>query len=444
MCVFTQCASKTALGRLVAFAGVFVVVCSVPARAQTAPIPARLSLADAVKLAIERNPAITEAVAGVDAAEADQVTAARRPNPAVSIDSEGYPLFEPNRPNLWGNQEFTIRYDQELETAGRRRIRTDLARTGQEIAQLELRDMQRQIELAARRAYLVAVLAEADKAVAQTALEEIDRVIALNRARFDQGEISGADLRRLQVERLRFVEDLFTADLAARNGRSALLAVLHAASLDQPLELTDGLAVSPGEMGALLADATAGTSGRQSLVAQALAARPDILGARQEQSLAETATRLQRALRTPNMTIGAGYRKSFGTNAIVFGATIPLPIFNRNQGGVMRADAERRAADARSAQVENAVRLDVQRTVNAVEVNRARVTYLENEYLTSARESRDIVLESYRLGVANLIDYLDAQRAFRDTQRTYNRALFDQRLSLFELAAAVGSDARRQ
>jgi outer membrane protein TolC len=58
--------------------------------------------------------------------------------------------------------------------------------------------------------------------------------------------------------------------------------------------------------------------------------------------------------------------------------------------------------------------------------------------LTNAQESRDIVLASYRLGVANLIDFLDAQRAFRDTQRIYNRALFDQRVSLFELAAAVG------
>ena len=83
-------------------------------------------------------------------------------------------------------------------------------------------------------------------------------------------------------------------------------------------------------------------------------------------------------------------------------------------------------------------RSDVQRALNAVDTNRARVEYIEQEYLKNAQESRDIVLESYRLGVANLIDFLDAQRAFRDTQRTYNRALFDQRVSLFELAAAVG------
>ena len=89
------------------------------------------------------------------------------------------------------------------------------------------------------------------------------------------------------------------------------------------------------------------------------------------------------------------------------------------------------------------MRLDVQRALNAVDTNRARVEYIEREYLTNAQESRDIVLASYRLGVANLIDFLDAQRAFRDTQRIYNRALFDQRVSLFELAAAVGRPESR-
>ena len=83
--------------------------------------------------------------------------------------------------------------------------------------------------------------------------------------------------------------------------------------------------------------------------------------------------------------------------------------------------------------------LDVQRAVNAVQVNRERVAYIEREHLTTATEARDIVSESYRLGELTLIDYLDAQRTFRDTQRTYNRALYEERLSLFELEAAVGT-----
>jgi cobalt-zinc-cadmium efflux system outer membrane protein len=263
-------------------------------------------------------------------------------------------------------------------------------------------------------------------------------VIALNRARLQQGEISGAELRRLQVERLRFVEDVFAADLAVKNARSALLALLNAPTLDQPLELTDGLKATPAEATGTLAAGPVDAPGAPRLLAQALGLRPDVLAARNDQVQAETSTRLQRALRTPNITVGGGYQNNFGSDGVAFGVTVPLPFFNRNEGGIARADAERRAADARAAATATAVRLEVQRALNAVETNTARVEYIEREYLTNAQESRDIVLESYRLGVANLIDFLDAQRAFRDTQRTYNRALFDQRVSLFELAAAVG------
>ncbi len=401
-------------------------------------IPERLTLREAVTLAVERNPVMVAARAGVDAAEGDRLAASRRPNPALSVDSAGYPAFESARPGYWGNQEFTVRFDQELETSGRRRLRTEVAESGRATAQLGVQDRARQIGLDVRRAYLSAVLAQADRGVAQTSLEEIDRVIALNRARLQQGEISGAELRRLQVERLRFVEDVFGADLALKNARSTLLALLNAPRLDQPLELADGLKASAAEGLEALTAAGADAADAPRLLAQALELRPDALAARQEQVQAETSTRLQRALRTPNVTVGGGYQNNFGSDGVVFGVTLPLPFFNQNQGGIARADAERRAADARADATATVVRLDVQRALNAVDTNRARVEYIEREYLKNAQESRDIVLESYRLGVADLIDFLDAQRAFRDTQRTYNRALFDQRVSLFELAAAVG------
>ncbi len=404
----------------------------VPERAvaQAPPIPRRLALADAVALAAQRNPAIAEARARVEAADADVVVASRRPNPAVTSESQG-------------RQELTLRIDQEWEAAGRRALRTSAAGLGRDAAQSALAEASRQVSLAVQRAYLSAVLAHADRTVAQTALEEIDRVIALNRARLAQGEISGADLRRLQVERLRFVEDVFAAELAVKNGHAELLVLLNAPSLDQPIELTDGLAVAPPEMAPLL-DVAQGIATMPALLDRAATRRPDLLGAQQTLMQADTLTRVQRALRTPAVSVGAGYRRTDGRNTVVVGATIPLPLFNRNQGGVLRADAERRAADARVAATHALVRLDVQRAFNAAETNRARVAYLEREYLTAARESRDIVLESYRLGVANLIDYLDAQRAFRDTQRIYNRALFDQRLSLFELSAAIGSPDGRE
>jgi cobalt-zinc-cadmium efflux system outer membrane protein len=400
------------------------------ARAQDSAIPRELTLKTALRLALERNPTLGAAASAVDAAEGERLNVSFRPNPAVTFESANYPLFEPARPSFVDNQELALRVDQEIETAGRRRLRTDVADAGVAIAEALLEAARRGVALEARRAYFGAVLAKADLTVAQATLDEIDRVISLNRARFDQGEVSGVEVRRLQVERLRFVDDVFAAELALRNAKSALLALLNAPDLAVDFEVTEPLS-PPGGLRRV--------ASREAVQTQAVAARPDLAAARRGLQQADTETRLQRALRTPNVTVGGGYRRDFGTNAVVFGVTVPLQIFNRNQGGVTRAEAERRRAEQLTEAAITQVRLDVQQAFNAVEVSAARVDYIEREYLQNAEQTRETVLASYRLGAANLIDFLDAQRGFRDTVRTYNRALYEHRLSLFQLAAATGA-----
>jgi cobalt-zinc-cadmium efflux system outer membrane protein len=368
-------------------------------------------------------------------AEAQRIDARLRPNPALTFESAGYPLFESPRPWFGNNQELTVRFDQVIELAGRRGLRTQAAETGISAAEAAFQDQKRRLDFEVRRGYFGVVLAKADLEVARAALDEIDKVISLNRARYEQGEISGGEVRRIQVERLKFVDDQFAAELALRNARSALLALFNAPNLGVEFDVVEALNV-PGTTGAgaVVAQAVDATA----LRTQALTLRPDLLAAQRQVHRADTETRLQRALRTPNMTLGGGYFRDFGTNAVVFGVTVPLPLSNRNQGGVARAEAERRQAANLATATATGVLLEVQQAVNAVDVSRARVAYIEREYLTPSRESRDIVLAAYRLGTADLIDFLDAQRAFRDTLRTYNRALYDQRLGLFQLAAATG------
>jgi cobalt-zinc-cadmium efflux system outer membrane protein len=400
-------------------------------------VPPRLNLDEALRLAKERNPSLAAARNSVEIAESRRIDAQIRPNPAFTFESGNYPLFESPRPPFGDNQELTLRVDQEIELAGRRRLRTQAAEVGMSSADATFQDQQRRLELDVRRSYFGVVLAKADVEVAQVALDEIDKVITLNRARNQQGEISGGEVRRIQVERLRFVDDLFNAQLALRNARSTLLALLNASDLGVEFDVTESLAPNPSTSSIAQAPPAA-VLDVAALRTQALALRPDLQAAQRDVQRADTETQLQRALRTPNITVGGGYRRDFGSNAVVFGVTVPLPLSNRNQGGVARADAERRQAANLAAAAATTVLLDVQQALNAADVSRARVQYIEREYLTPARESRDIVLASYRLGSADLIDFLDAQRAFRDTLRTYNRALYDQRVSVFQLAAASG------
>jgi cobalt-zinc-cadmium efflux system outer membrane protein len=415
----------------------FVLVLASSAAAQD--LPARLTLQDALQLARTQNPAFAAAGNEVEIAEADRIQATRRLNPAVSTSSEGYPLFDGGpRPSFFSGQELTIRIDQEFELAGRRRLRTASADAGVDVARSFLGDERRRLELAVQRAYLQVVLAKADQEVAKDALEDIDRVLAITKARLSQGEISGGEFRRLQVERLRFVDDQFATNLAFRNAKAALLAIMGFADLTRDFDVEGSLNEPPTAFAAAGLPPSATTLDRAALEQQALAARPDLLAARNELQRVDSESRLQRALRTPNVTFGAGFKRTLTSNGIVFGVTVPVPLFNRNPGGIARSEAERRRATNRTTAAETEVRLDVQQAVNALEVNQARVRYIEEATLTAAREARDAVSAAYQVGETGLIDFLDAQRSFRETLRIYNRALFERRISDFEVAAAIG------
>lgn len=402
-------------------------------------LPTRLTLADAVNIAVERNPDLRMAGNVVEAAQADKVTARTWPNPAFTFQSEGRSIFR-SPPD--DGHEYSARVDQDLFPGARRRLQTEGAETGILVAEARFTDARRRLVHQVRVAYMQAVLAAADQTVAKTSLEEIDRVIGLNRARLEQGAISGVEFRRLQVERLRFADDVFAAELASRNARSALLALLNMPNLGQPFEVAEPLippsGVVIGESG------TVAPLDLSVLGAQAAAARPDVAAATGEVRRATTETRLQRALRRPAPTLGAGYKHNGGNDALVFGVTIPVPLFNRNAGPIARAEAERRGAENRVQSVLLGVNLDVQQAVNSVDVSRARVAYIERDALKNARETRDIILASYRAGAITLIDFLDAQRAYRDTLRSYNRSVFDYRISLFQLETAVGAPPVRR
>jgi cobalt-zinc-cadmium efflux system outer membrane protein len=414
------------------------------AAAQTDAIPARLSLADAVRLADQRNPTLDATRQQVLIADADTAAAKRWPNPLASVESAGY-NGQSTPYGFWNRQELTIQVEQEFELGDRRRLRGEAAGAAAAATRAAVDNRVRQLRIEVQRVYFQLVLARLDAEQARAALVEIDQVIAVSRSRYKQGEVSGGELRRLEVERLKFSEDALQAELATRNARSAILALLGAPRLDQPLEPTDTLAAGGGRTEGVVAPSPPESGpalNAAALTAQALAARADITAARQDQARAQAEVGLQKALGTPNLSVTGGYRRDFGANGLVFGVAIPIPLLDRNASGIARAEAGQRLAGSLLKEREVAASLDVQQAFDLVDISRERVSSIERDYLQKAREARDAALAAYRAGESDLLDYLDAQRAYRDVQRAYNRALFDHRLSLLQLDAAVGAGAK--
>jgi cobalt-zinc-cadmium efflux system outer membrane protein len=415
----------------------FVVVLSASRiQAQESGIPSRLTLEDAIRLAIGRNPSLAAAKNEVQALEGDTVAASKRLNPAVSLQAEDFPL-RTNPGPFFSSQEITFRFDYEIERGGRRQLRTDAARKALEAQRLAYQDRVRLTQLEVERAFSRALLAKSNLEASRSILEQAERMISLNRVRFKQGDISAMELNRIEVEKLRFQDDVFQTDLMLRNAKSTLLALLNAPDLSRDVELIGALPVSeqisePGLPPRAPLD---------ELLRIALERRPDMASRLEEKKRADTETLLQLALRSPNITVAGGYKRNAFDNTFVFGVTIPLKVFNRNEGEILRADSEQMRAANLVAAVRKEIELDVQQAYNAVEINRKRVEYIRTQHMKKAEEASRVTLASYNLGGATLIDYIDAQRTYRDALRIYNQALFDERISLYELASSIGLGA---
>jgi cobalt-zinc-cadmium efflux system outer membrane protein len=402
-------------------------------------MPDQLDLKKALEIALANNPSLKAARNEIEITEAEKMDASKRLNPAFSAYFEDYRLFHSEIGPFFQTQEITVRFDQEIETGGKRKLRTQAAELKSQAQKAQTDNVVRALVLEVRRIYFQAVLAQTNLENAETFLQEIDRVIELNRARFEKGDISGAELKRVEVERLRFIDDVFASRLALVNAKSTLLTLLGLPQANSAFKLSGLLPVDLGT--AKASDGIPSLLPLAEMERQAFAKRPDLMASTFEQKRADTETLHQRAVRSPNITVTGGYKRNLLDNTAVFGIALPLKVFNRNEGGIARAAAEKARADNLAAHTRAQILLDIQKAYNAVEIHRQRVEYIEKEPVKKAEESRQIILTAYQLGEIDLIHLLDAQRAFRETRRTYNQALYDYRMSLYELASAIGLEA---
>jgi len=402
-------------------------------------ITEQLDLKKALEIAFANNPQLKAARNDIEIADAERIDVSKRLNPAFSAYFEDYPLFHSEIGPFFQTQEITVRLDQEIETGGKRKLRTQAADLRSQAQKAQTDNVIRALVLEVRRAYFQAVLAQTNLESAETILQEIDRVIELNRTRFEKGDISGAELKRVEVERLKFIEDVFASKLALVNAKSMLLFLFGLPQAKTSFKLSGVLTVDRGS--SIPAEGIPQPSPYPELERRALAKRPDLMASMFEQKRADIETLHQRSLRSPNITVTGGYKRNLVENSVVFGVALPLKVFNKNEGGIARAAAEKARADNLAAHTRSQILLGLQKAYNSAEINRQRVEYIEKESIQKADESRQIVLTAYRLGEIDLIHLLDAERAYRETRKTYNQALYEYRMSLYELGSAIGLEA---
>jgi cobalt-zinc-cadmium efflux system outer membrane protein len=416
-----------------AVAGVVIVAAATPAVAQPATPPAapvaHLSMDDAVRLALARNPSMAASRLDIDASKADEITAGLKPNPSVSFGADGLALFSPHRltPSFFGDDvSYSGTLDYTFERGGKRQRRMTVAADATGVTAQNVRDGERQLRFDTRQAFIDVLLAKAASDLADENLRSFSEVVDINQQRVQAGDLAEAEFYRISLQKLEFQQDVSAASVALVQARAALRQLVGYESVADDFVVDGALAYTP--QAATLDD----------LKQVALATRPDLLAANRAASLARDTAALERANRARDVGGELSYTHTGPDNAIGVGVAIDLPVHDRNQGNIARADVAVRQAEATAAATRAAVITDVVNAYAAFQTSRDVVELFQSGYLDQARQSLDISRYVYQQGSGTLLDFLDAERTYRNTQVGDLQALAAYMTSVQQINLAVG------
>ncbi len=391
-----------------------------------------VTLRDAVALALLHNPELATFAWETRAREARVLQANRLPNPVFGLDLEdigGSRL----RSGVAGNEQTiqpqtTVRLGQLIELGGKRAARRDLAARTRDLAAWDFEAARIDVLTQVTQAFIDVLAAQEMVALTGQTTQLVERVRRSVAARVVAGVVSPIEETRADVAVATVRVESNRALGLLEASRRRLASYWGAVEATFPGVIGD-LGVAPPPPPSITA------------VRTRVAENPDLARWAVEILQREAAVAAERSKRLPDVTLSAGYRRftDLDANAFVVGASVPLPVFDRNRDGIEEARSrlgkayqERRAAEARiSARLAEAYR--------ALASAYAEVTALRTTVLPGARETFAAISEGYRLGKFGYIDVLDAQRTVIAAGAQYLRALSDYHKAVADVERLIGA-----
>jgi cobalt-zinc-cadmium efflux system outer membrane protein len=394
-----------------------------------------LTVEEAVNEAVQKNLALLAERENLSIAEAGLISARLRPNPVLSGSAESLDVLGTgfDTTNNAGPPQYSVRVDVPFERAHKRELRTEVAGQTKRVAEAQLADALRRLKLDVTLATIDVLEAKAKLQLAEDNLQTLDRLVQLNEQRLKSGAIPPLEVTRSRVAMLQYRSSVKSAQLAVTEARLKLVPLLGRMPDETPIDIEDRLGITPVTPPNLA-----------ELQVAARATRPDLLALRSDQARTQADLRLQVAQGRVDYTLGAEYRREQGVNGRgnmlgVF-VSVPLPLFNRNQGEIARADAEQNKTARSLTSIETNVAAEVASAYQEFESSRQLLSDIERDLLVPTQEARAGTTYVYQAGATSLLDVLDAQRAFNDTMETYYTAQASYRRAQARLALAINKD----
>jgi cobalt-zinc-cadmium efflux system outer membrane protein len=383
-----------------------------------------IALSDALSLALQHNPELAAFSIEVRASEARTLQAGLLPNPEVSIEVENFAGSGPLR--SFDGAETTIQVGQLIELGGKRPKRARVASLEGELAGWDY-EAKRADVLAETSKSFVDVLVDQERvALTRDLLRLAEQTFEAVSARVMAGKVSpveetkaGVVLSNSRIEHARAQRSLEASrkKLAALWGGGAPSFERAVGSLDR---------VSPVPSADLLT--------------QEIRGNPDIARWATEKEQRETAADLQKAIRIPDLTLAAGVRsfRESDDSAFVAGMSIPLPLFDRNQGGMLEARQRLAKVERESAAAEARVRSALAETYQALSTAVSEIDALRTTVIPGAQSAFEAASEGYRQGKFGYLDVLDAQRTLFEARGQYVSALATYHKAVVDMDRAIG------
>jgi len=381
------------------------------------------------------NPTLLADQLSVEESRAEEITAYLRPNPTFNLTVDGTQIA-PNH-GVW--QPFAGTFESPgisylIERRHKRQLRLESAKKATLVAQYSHEDLDRTLLFNLRSAFVSTLQAKAVLQLAKDNLAYYDHILQISRDRFDGGDIAQIDLDRLELQRVQYESDLQTAEVNLRTAKIQLLTLLNDRT---PIEQFD---VSGAyEFGDQLLP-------QDDLRKMAFDSRPDLKATMEAIDKAETDRKLAFANGSTDPTLSAWYTHNASTNNPVatdtlgVSVSIPLRIFDRNQGEKLRTQLDitrsQRLRDATQA----AVLSDVDSGYATVNSTLNLLRPYKAKYLQQSVRVRDTIFFSYRNGGASLLDFLNAEADYRSVQLNYVNLVGSYLIAAAQLNMAVGRE----
>jgi outer membrane protein, heavy metal efflux system len=420
------------LGRLLAVAG-WACALTLSAQAQTGSGPLTW---DQVKAKFESdNPTLKADQSNVEEVKAEEITANLRPNPTFGLTADGTQIA-PNK-GVWEPLAGTfvvpsISYLHERDH--KRELRLKSAQQGTQIATSQHEDLERNMLFTLRSAFVQVLEAKAVVDLSKQELGYYDHIIDISHERFAKGDLAEIDFERIELQRVQYESDLQAAEVNLRTAKIELLQLLDERT---PIDAFDVQGTF---------DFSDQLQPLDSYHQVATDNRPDLRAALQSVQQADTNHKLANANGSTDPTFGGWYtynastNNTYGNQTLGLSVSIPLRIFDRNQGEKQRTlidmTRNQQEADAARAQVFS----DVDSAYAVVNSNLILLRPYHDKYLAEALKVRDTVTYAWQHGGASLMDFLNAQSDYRNVQMAYLQLVGAWMTAAAQLNMAVGHE----